>query len=1147
MGIFDKEINVESFLDGHNPLKYVVSIETDRYSSYGYCTVHDPETNKKTIQKIRYTPFLYMKDLPADLKAKFYKGDANYKNRMMTEHGISIKTLFTKDRNGKVIDRLQDGYRFLVTSSKSHNDITDFFRQGGINIYSNDLFYSISTNEQFMIDTGIRNFKGYDLYTDIHKLIFDIETTGLDPLENRCFMIGIMDNKGYKNVLVVDKDNDDEAEKKILTEFFEILHTVKPAIITGYHSENFDFEFILKRLELLGVDINTINTTILTDKHIKRKQSTVKFGGEVEQYTQTIMYGVNVIDTYFAVRRAKAINSDIKEAGLKYITKYAKANKKDRMYVEGEKIYQIWKENKLYVINKENNEYALIPDKFQKEAIECFENKTIPSSDLAIFLKEAQEISKNDFIYGKDIVNQYLLDDLWETQEVDRIYNESSYMISKWVATSFTRATTMGGSGTWNLIMTAWSYENGLAIPHKISKREFVGGISRTFRLGYFKNIVKGDFAGLYPSTQLEHDIFPKHDVMGILRQLLNYFRDTRNVFKAKAKDEKDPKLKNFYDAKQLPLKILNNSEFGWLSSIYSYWGDIDLGERVTCSGRQYLRKMGKFFVKYGFKPSTCDTDGINYIIPDKVYFDWEGKELVEPIEFDEVVFINNKGQEKKGLDAFFEKFNQDILASKYMKVDNDGYWVAGINIARKNYVSYEVDGEKEKLKLVGNSIKSSNLPKYIDEFFNKGLKDIIQNKPKDFVDLYYDNLTKIFCKQVTAINIASKAKVKMKVKNYVKEIYLPKIVKLLFGDILIKDVEIKKLKGFEDFGGEKDVDYYLNIEEYREKIFDFQKEKFEKLLKNAEKNDKFNKIKIEKYIQMINYVIKNNYHENEPIPDFVDLSKLMNKDTFIEEIRSIYENYLKDNILEAGSKIEQYFCINGNKNGAVKSQQIHMELIIENEKIVNLGDMIYYVNNGVKKSHGDSGIDGDGNHYAVLIEEDQFNKVVSYNMAKYISDFNESIEKFMICFNDNVAKTMLVEDPNDRQYFTDEDLQLISWDIDNYPYNIEDIDGLYKDSTSNVALFKMEDREVKFWNKIGVDPRTIFDDFLLPDKTILNDFPYYNKYIPLRERLKKEHEIDLKDINSRYEEGDVVLTMEGNNYFLSIYEKGLFHKEKQI
>ena len=71
---------------------------------------------------------------------------------------------------------------------------------------------------------------------------------------------------------------------------------------------------------------------------------------------------------------------------------------------------------------------------------------------------------------------------------------------------------------------------------------------------------------------------------------MLKYFRDTRIMYKNLAGEFKtsDPKLAISYDRKQLPIKIFINAFFGSLSAPHVFpWGDIDMGEQITCTGRQ--------------------------------------------------------------------------------------------------------------------------------------------------------------------------------------------------------------------------------------------------------------------------------------------------------------------------------------------------------------------------------------------------------------------------------------------------------------------------------------------------------------------------------------------------------------------------------
>ena len=75
-------------------------------------------------------------------------------------------------------------------------------------------------------------------------------------------------------------------------------------------------------MDLLGVDINKIPTTLHKDKTLVKKDSTVKFGNKTEYYKATLAYGYSILDIIHAVKKTAAVNSDLKNNKLKYICKY---------------------------------------------------------------------------------------------------------------------------------------------------------------------------------------------------------------------------------------------------------------------------------------------------------------------------------------------------------------------------------------------------------------------------------------------------------------------------------------------------------------------------------------------------------------------------------------------------------------------------------------------------------------------------------------------------------------------------------------------------------------------------------------------------------------------------------------------------------
>jgi DNA polymerase elongation subunit (family B) len=364
-------------------------------------------------------------------------------------------------------------------------------------------------------------------------------------------------------------------------------------------------------------------------------------------------------------------------------------------------------------------------------------------------------------VTGDNIVERYLDDDLEETLTVDDEFNQGTFLLASMVPTTYERVSTMGTATLWRMIMLAWSYKNNLAIPQKEAKTDFVGGLSRLLKVGYSTNVLKLDYSSLYPSIQLVHDVFPECDVMGGMKGMLTYFRNARIMYKNLATEYKstDSKKSLSYDRKQLPLKIFINSMFGGLSAPHVYeWGEMNSGERITCTGRQYLRQMVKYFVKRGYTPLVLDTDGVNFSLPeggveDRVYI---GKGLN---------WLVKEGQEYRGYYADTAEYN-DLFMKGEMGLDCDGTWDSCINLSRKNYATMESNG---KIKLTGNSIKSKKLPLYIEVFLDKGVRLLLEGKGQEFVEWYFEYHQRIYDQQIPLKQIAQRARVKLSVEDYKK------------------------------------------------------------------------------------------------------------------------------------------------------------------------------------------------------------------------------------------------------------------------------------------------------------------------------------------------------------------------------------------
>ena len=725
---------IESFLHGNDPEEFIVAIEFD-YASNSIYKIKEIPGKGKEIRKDTFIPFAWVGDLR---NLNFYGNSKEAQKAAMTKYGIMIEKLETREN-----DRLEKGLTFMVKSLKGYRELIQFFRDGNLDPWGEkgkDKIMILPPVEQYLISKEKRLFKGFENYNEVTRLVFDLETTSLEPKDGRIFMIGIKTNKGYHRVI---ECIDEDQEKGAIIEFFNVINELKPSIIGGYNSANFDWHWIFERCRLLGIDPKKICKSLHPQHSFTRKDGMLKLANEVETYVQTSIWGYNVIDIIHSVRRAQAINSSIKSAGLKYITKFINAEAPDRVYIDHLDIGPFYKNKEDFWLNVNNGNY-------KKANNPAFDN--LDTKFPGIYKK----------IGGDKLVEMYLDDDLDETLQVDQEFNQGSFLLAAMIPTTYERVSTMGTATLWKMLMLAWSYKNNLAIPAKQGKTDFVGGLSRLLKVGYSKNVLKLDFSSLYPSIQLVHDVFPECDVTGAMKGMLKYFRDTRIKYKELAEKyyETDRNKSESYGNKQLPIKIFINSMFGALSAPQVFaWGDMYMGEQITCTGRQYLRQMIKFFMSRGYTPLVMDTDGVNFSLPNDVEtrtyigrgLNWKSKE----------------GKEFTGPEADVAEYNDTFMRGE-MALDCDGTWPSCINLARKNYATMDYKG---KIKLTGNSIKSKKLPLYIEEFLDVGIRLLLEGKGKDFVEYYYEYLQKIYDKQIPLSKIAQRAKVKLSIDEYKKRL----------------------------------------------------------------------------------------------------------------------------------------------------------------------------------------------------------------------------------------------------------------------------------------------------------------------------------------------------------------------------------------
>lgn len=639
-----REINsevIEQFLNGRDPMERIVSIECS-YTDEVASIIYNNKEGKKYIKKESFFPFVWAK---LDALIRMFNGDRKRLKRELMDAQLKIYALDYHKKDGTATDRMENGYRFKIEAIQpmSYNQFMRFFTKAGVPIYGkkNDknqdstsgLYLAISPVEQHMIRTGKRLFKGYEDYDDLLRLQFDLETQGLDPIRHSIDQIGIRTNKGFEKIISITGEGEERRinELHAIREFLSIVRAISPDVISGHNSENFDWNFIIVRLNELGTSMEEESGRIFRYPiYKKKKQSVLKLGGEVEYYFPTVIWGTNVTDSLHAVRRAQAQDSDMKKADLKYVTKYSNLNKPNRVYVPGDKIKTTWADlSQSYAFSDTNGKWFKITDKlleiefdkvigqkqltfYTDEEIESAKKEVEEITNYNLSIKNNLELSPKEIpfetqqkangnkfeditepckryskdengiitdnktgdiydqiVTGRYIVERYLLDDLYETDKVELRYNQSNFLIGKMLPTTFGKACTMGTAGLWKLIMLAWSYENNLAIPSMIPSRTFTGGLSRLLRVGYVDNIVKLDYNSLYPSIILTWGIDTENDISDAMLLLLNHVLTEREKYKA-LKGQAGKKAKSI--KKQLEKFQGSEEERRYLQDEYMKW-----------------------------------------------------------------------------------------------------------------------------------------------------------------------------------------------------------------------------------------------------------------------------------------------------------------------------------------------------------------------------------------------------------------------------------------------------------------------------------------------------------------------------------------------------------------------------------------------
>ena len=408
-----KQINdevISTFLSGHDPMERIVNLEY-KYNEDKIKVIYRDENDKKCEMMDFFHPFCWATRSACN---KLCRGDRNRLRALLAEYGIKVKKLDTRDATGKERSEYDNGYLFMfyTINAMSYKKFLEFFQKAENPIYSKEVdegskkrskqYLIVTPQEQYMIATGKRFFKGYEDYNELLRLIFDLETEGLDPTTKRIIEVGIRFNRPiptktglreYQQIFKLKGETEEEKnayEIELIKVMLKMIQVFKPDIVTAHNGENFDWWFIIERCKALGTTIEELSKPFFEDNSVRKnnRETILKLGGEIETFYQTIVPGTVITDSLHAVRRAQALDSNMERADLKYVTKYSKIVKPNRVYMPGDKIAQVSTDlEKHYAFNNTDGDWYLYDPNLKDTTI----NKAEPKYTLEHFKIIASE------------------------------------------------------------------------------------------------------------------------------------------------------------------------------------------------------------------------------------------------------------------------------------------------------------------------------------------------------------------------------------------------------------------------------------------------------------------------------------------------------------------------------------------------------------------------------------------------------------------------------------------------------------------------------------------------------------------------------------------------------------------------------------
>lgn len=509
----------------------------------------------------------------------------------MVERAFKPYLLFTEQHSPK-FQRLEgnQAYRWIYESESlsKHKTILNQSYKDGLKFHViRDL------KEQYLVKSGVTYFKGMQV-SDVSVLAFDIETNGLHKDNNSKVLL--ISNTFRKNGQITRKLfalDDYTSQVEMIRAWCSWVREVNPAIILGHNIYGFDLPY-LEHCSQYGLPLGRNGSNVQFSSHVSRKR---KDGSQSYDYTNALIYGREIVDTYFV-----ALDYDIarnyESYGLKQMIKQEGLERTGRQHYDASKIAVDW-----YDENKRKN------------------------------------------------IKQYAIDDADDSLKLFDLMIPSRFYYTQSVPRSFQQIINSATGSQINSIMVRAYLQMGHSIAKGSEAVEFEGAISFA-EPGVHKNVLRFDVASLYPSIMRQYKVYSSEkDPQGLFLKLVEAFTLERLKNKKLAKESGQ----KYYEDMQNSQKIAINSMYGFLGAPKLNYNFPKGAAQVTYHGRRILTESMDFLKSRGLLIVGGDTDGLAFKKSDsKKFTDEEQAKLLEELNstMDELIKFENDGQVKRQINV---------------------------------------------------------------------------------------------------------------------------------------------------------------------------------------------------------------------------------------------------------------------------------------------------------------------------------------------------------------------------------------------------------------------------------------------------------------------------------------------------------------